>query len=79
MTEDTILDWIDCPREGQHVAVLTKHGDVVAGVYCGTIPRKHDSYREWDRDDRWIVAEDADNVVHIPTTWIRNAVVETRC
>lgn len=73
-------DWpIVVPREGQHVAVLTKDGDVIVGVYCGTIPRKHDSSREFERSDRWIIAEDDDNAAHVPTDWIKNAAVEGRC
>lgn len=73
---DTILDRIAIPREGDAVAVLTKQGDPVIGVYLGTIPGRHDHTEWFQRTDRWIVMEDEDNVAHIPTEWIRNVVVE---
>jgi hypothetical protein len=72
----TILDRIDMPRDGDAVAVLTREGDPIVGVYLGTIPRRHDSSDPFQREDRWIIQEDEDNVVHVPTAWIRQAVVE---
>jgi len=72
---DTILDRITIPKEGEHVAVVDKNGQVAVGIYMGTIPARHDSSDWFQRFDRWIVA-DGDNVAHVPTEWIRNAVVE---
>jgi hypothetical protein len=76
---DTILDRIDVPREGDAVAILTKRGDVVTGTFCGTIPGRHDHSDWFQRVDRWVIAEDEFNVAHIPTPWLRQAVVEARC
>lgn len=73
---DTILDRVAIPKEGDAVAVLTKRGEPIAGIYQGTIPARHDSTDWFQRNDRWIIQQDADNVAHVPTTWIRNAVVQ---
>lgn len=73
---DTILDRIAIPREGDHVAILTKRGDPIVGIYCGTIPARHDASDWFRRTDRWIIDEGDDNVAHVPTPWILNAVVE---
>lgn len=73
---ETILDAITVPREGDHVAILTKRGEPIVGIYQGTIPAKHDASDWFRRMDRWIVNEGDDNIAHVPTAWIRNAVVE---
>lgn len=66
---------IQLPKEGEGVAVLSKQGPPVAGVYLGTIPGRHDASDWFRRQDRWIIAEDDNNVVHVPTAWILKAVV----
>lgn len=67
---------IPTPSEGDHIALLTKRGDVVTGVYLGTIPRRHASSDWFQQYDRWIVDEGGGNARHVPVDWVANVAIQ---